>query len=146
MQNLILKIATASLLILAALTGTISAQHAEPTPAIESAVLGTTLSALPSSAESSHVSATDEIADANQTLNTPVSIDISPVNLIAAGACAAIIGCCVLGFALLRFRLRGRPRSSWITAVRRISSVVIPLAPLTSPSRPSLTLLSISRT
>lgn len=146
MQTLILKIATASLLILAALTGTISAQHAESTPGIKSVVPGATLSVLPSNAEIPRVSIIDEMAGADQTSTAPAAIVMSPITLIAASVCAAIIGCCVLGFALLRFRLRGRPRSSLVTAVRRTLSVAFPVAPLTSPIRPSLTLLSISRT
>lgn len=146
MQIWIVKVAMAALLILASLTGAISAQYAESTPGAESVAPGTTLSAQPSSAEPSRVSVIDEMADAEQTLDSPASIVISPGDLIAASVCVAMIGCCVLGFVLLRFRLLGHPRSSWTTAVRRTLSVASPVAPLTSPLTPSLIVLSVSRT
>lgn len=142
MHKLMLMIATAALLALASITGSSALLPAESVPAAESVVTGALVSVLSSDVNTTEFSGT---ALAAQTVQ--ISAPNAPsVDLIATGACAALIGCCILGLALLRLRFRGDPRSFWTTVLgRRTLAVVSPSAPLTSAIRPSLILLSISR-
>lgn len=145
MRKLMLKLATAALLVLVPVIGSVSLQYAESVSGAESLVTDALVSVLPHYIDLSEVAESGGVAFADQTLEGSAPIAASSVDLIAAGACAALIGCCILGFALLRLRFRGAPRSSWTTALRRTSPLAFPPAPLASPIRPSLTLLSISR-
>lgn len=141
-HKLMLKIATAALLALASIAGSSALLPTESVA--ESVVTGPLVSVLPSDVNASELSG---IALAEPTVEISASINAPAVDLIAAGGCAALIGCCILGLALLRLRLRGDPRSFWTTVLsRRILAVVSPSAPLTSAIQPSLILLSISRT
>lgn len=146
MRKLILKIATVALLVLASIVGSISLQHATSVPGVESVATGSSFSPLSSNVGSSPVSGFDGAGFADHTLNGVTDIAASSADLIAAGACAALIGCCILGLALMRLRSRSAPRASWTTALRRTLSAICSPGPLASPIRPSLTLLSISRT
>lgn len=144
MHKLMLKIATAALLALASITGSSALLPAGSVPVAESVVTDALVSVLPSDVNIPEFSG---MALADQTLEISASINAPAVDLIAAGACAALIGCCILGLALWRLRFRGDPRSFWTTVLgRRTLAVVSPSAPLTSVIRPSLILLSISRT
>lgn len=145
MRKVVLKLATVALLVLVSVSGSFVLQHSESASGVESTVTGTLVSVSPSHADTLVPSGTNGFAFADQAMESSASIVASPVDLIAAGVCAALIGCCILGFALLRFRLRGGPRPSWVTVVHRTSPLAFPPAPLASPVRPSLTLLSISR-
>lgn len=145
MRKLMLKIATAALLVLTSAVG-IALQHAEPAFDTERVAAGAITSAFPLEADTSATSWFNAIAHADQPREISASIDARPVDLIAAGVCAAIVGCCMLGLALLRLRFRGDPQSFWTTVPgHRMVPSTRPAAPLTSAIRPSLILLSISR-
>lgn len=141
MRKLMLKIATAALLTLVSIAGTSAFLPAETVVTAQAAVVGSHGSVL----ASDQVSDFSGIAIAGQTVDLTASINGPTVDLITAGACAALIGCCILGLALLRLRFRGDPRFSWSVIGRRALTVARPLVSLRSAPRPSLTLLSISR-
>lgn len=141
MHKLMLKIATAALLTLVSIAGTSALLPAETVATAQVAAIDSHGSVL----------ASDQVADfsgvtlAGQAMGLAASINTSTVDLIAAGACAALIGCCILGLALLKLRFRGDPRFSRSAIGRSAFAVISPLASLRPPTRPSLTLLSISR-
>lgn len=146
MQKLMLKLTTAVVLVLASLTGSFTLQHVESASGAESVVTGTLVSVSPSRVTTEAASDTNGVTFADQAKESPASIVASSVDLITAGVCAALIGCCILGLALLRLSRRGGPGPSWTATLRRMSPLASPPAPLASPIRPSLLLLSISRT
>lgn len=145
MRKLMLKIATVALLALISVTGSLMLQHTKTIAGAESVVAGALVSVSPYSGDTTAASEFDGIAATDQPLDGSASVNASSVDLMAAGVCAALIGCCILGFALLRLRLGGRPRPSWIAVLRRTPPLAFSPAPLASPIPPSLTLLSISR-
>lgn len=141
MRKLMLRIATAALLTLVSIAGTSALLPAETVTTAQVAVIDSHGSVL----ASDQVSDFSGVTLAGQAMGLAASINASTVDQIAAGACAALIGCCILGLALLKLRFRGDPRFSWSAISRSAFAVVRPLASLRSALRPSLTLLSISR-
>lgn len=145
MRTLMLKLATAALLLLMPIAGTFIPPHAGTTAATASVVTNASATASPSHADEPVVSPA-AVNSADQAVGGVAFIVATPADLITAGVCAALLGCCILGLALLRLYRRGDPRPSWVATVRRISTVAFLPAPLAWPIRPSLVVLSISRT
>lgn len=146
MQKLMLKLTTAVMLVLASVTGSLTLQSVESasdTEIVATSALDSVSSSHAASAANSGTNATD-VTD--RAIESSTFIVGSPVDVITAGMCAALIGCCLLGLALLRLYRRADPGSSWTATLRRTSSSVSPPALVTSPIRPLLLLLSISRT
>lgn len=145
MRTLMLKLATAALLLLMPIAGAFIPPHAGTTPATASVVANASAATSPSHADTPVVSDSTTMTSADQAVGGAAFIVASP-DLITAGVCAALLGCCILGLALLRLYRRGDPRPSYVATVRRISAVAFLPAPLAWPIRPSLVVLSISRT
>lgn len=138
-----LKITTAALLLLVSITTNLAAPDAESAPGAATSVTST-LSL--SEANAAAVSAPTGTTSAVQALDDSAAVLASPADLITAGLCAALVGCCILGLAVLRLYRRGGPEASWVAVVRRMSPVAFSPAPMAWPARPSLIVLSISRT
>lgn len=146
MRTLMLKIAAAALLVLISVAGPFALPHASPASGAESAITST-------QATVSLSTRSDTVAMASAP--TQMSVDqeseasaaiIGPPALITAGVCAALVGCCILGFVLLRLHLRFGPRPSLVATVRRPSPFTFAPLPRAWLIRPSLVLFSISRT
>lgn len=145
MRTPILQFASVALFVLVLITGSISWLSAESTPGMDGTMLAT--SSLPSDAGAPAASGANEAAFVAQPSNEPSSAVASSVDLITAGACAALMSCCILVFALSRLRLRGGPAAaSWSAVLRHTFSPAVFPTPLAFSVGPSLTLLSISRT
>lgn len=145
MRTLMLKLATAALLLLMPIAGAFIPPHAGTTPATASVVANASAATSPSHADQPVVSPA-AVNSADQAVGGVAFIVATPADLITAGVCAALLGCCILGLALVRLYRRGAPRPSWVATVRRNSAVAFLPAPLAWPIRPSLVVLSISRT
>ncbi|WP_194421579.1 hypothetical protein [Microbacterium abyssi] len=139
-----LKITAAALLALVSVVGASALPHAASASAAESAITST----LATTASSSSADSAAATSDSSKMIFGQVleaSVIASPA-LITAGVCAALIGCCILVLALLRLYLGSGRKHSWVATQLRMSPVVSAAVPLTRLIRPSLVLLSISRT
>ncbi len=145
MWTLTLKIAAAALLVLVSVMGASSLPHVSSASGAESAITST-LATTSLSANADAVAATsDPTRVVGQPSEATASVVASPA-LITAGVCAALVGCCILGFVLLRLHLRVGTRPSWVATLRRLSPITFAPVRLAWPIRLSLILLSISRT
>lgn len=145
MWTLTLKIAAAALLVLVSVMGASSLPHVSSASGAESAITST-LATTSLSVSADAVAATSDPARVvGQPSEATASVVASPA-LITAGVCAALVGCCILGFVLLRLHLRVGTRPSWVATLRRLSPITFAPVRLAWPIRPSLILLSISRT
>lgn len=139
-QTLLVKIVTTALLVLVSVVGISVQPDTKSTVAATSTDVAVSLSATDTSANVG--SATT--GSASGELQGRTAIVALPI-LVAVGVCAALLGCCVLGFIVIRRHLRGDARGSWFLTRDRLPSTASP-ALLTRPVRVSLVLLSISRT
>lgn len=146
MRTLMLKIAAAALLVLVSVTGAFALPHAGSASGAESAITSTLATTPPSfSADTAAAAPGPTKMVIGQVFEGSASVIASPA-LITAVVCAALIGCCILGLILLRRYLQFGRRPSWVATSRRMSPAALVPMPLAWPIRPSLVLLSISRT
>lgn len=146
MWTVTLKIAAAALLVLVSVMGASSLPHVSSASGAESAITSTLTTTSLSTTSADAVAATsDPTRVVGQPSEATASVVASPA-LITAGVCAALVGCCILGFVLLRLHLRVGTRPSWVATLRRLSPITFAPVRLAWPIRPSLILLSISRT
>lgn len=142
MRRSIVKFAAAILLASASLFGIVAAPHAGTAPAAPDAIVaasGTHVSVVPGEFMSGSF--------AGESSSASEAVAAASMDSLLIGACAALVGCCLFGLAIWRFR----------SLIGRTSAALVPLAllarfivrfPMRSRARlrPSLTHLSISRT
>lgn len=147
MRKLLVKFATAALLILVLAIGAITVQHANATSRTGTPVASPAASALFAGPDSITINDFNGGVSVVSTLEPSVSVTTLHADMDMAGACAALTICCLLGMAMLRRHSRGRLPAHRTALVDR---VVFPPtgrpAQLAPPMCPSLTLLSVSRT
>jgi len=138
----VVKFAAAILLASASLFGMVAAPHVETAPSAQDAI---------AAASGAHVSAvpahfvSGSLAGESSTASEPVVA--ASMDPLLIGTCAALVGCCLFGLAIWRFRsLVGRSSAALVPLAPRARSIVG--SPMRSQARlrPSLTQLSISRT
>lgn len=142
-----LKIATAALLVLVSAAGTISMLNGESVSRTESAMTGASASMLSLDADSYSTNASDGNSTRDSALEVATAVTMPHLDLMTAGACAVLAGCCVLGLAMLRRHSQGGLPSLSSTFLDRVAFPPTGRpAQLAAPMRPSLMLLSVSRT